>query len=242
MMLEWLISPMDPDRVHDVGLALSWHARTMVLGWGILAPLAILTARYLKVLPSQNWPRELDNKTWWRCHWMGQSVVLVLSAVGLCLVLLSSQNTGHEQMHRSFGYCVLALGCFQGLSGLLRGTKGGPTSPVPDGSLRGDHYDMTLRRQLFESFHKIFGYLALVMMMGAVGSGLWATNAPRWMWFVLSLWWTGLTAAALVLQRNGWAVDTYQAIWGPDPVHPGNRTGKSAQAATTAICSKKRDM
>jgi hypothetical protein len=242
MILEWLLSPVDPARAHDVGLALSWHARIMVLGWGILAPLAILTARYLKVLPGQNWPGELDNKMWWRCHWMGQSTVLVLSAAGVVMILLSDQNTGHEQVHRLFGYCLLALGGFQALSGLLRGTKGGPTSPAPDGSFRGDHYDMTPRRHFFESFHKLFGYLALVMMTGAIGTGLWATNAPRWMWLVLLVWWIGLTAAAVVLQRKGWAVDTYQAIWGPDPVHPGNRAEKPAHAARAAIYSKKRDM
>jgi hypothetical protein len=28
----------------------------------------------------------------------------------------------------------------------------------------------------------------------------------------------------VTLQRRGLAVDTYQAIWGPDPQHPGNAT------------------
>jgi hypothetical protein len=241
-MLEWLLSPADPARAHDVGIALSWHARTMVLGWGILAPLAVLAARYLKVMPGQKWPDELDNKTWWRWHWMSQSLVLVLSAVGLVLILMADQNTGTAIWHRAFGYTVLVLGAFQGLSGLLRGSKGGPTSRAADGSLRGDHYDMTLRRQLFETVHKIFGYLALAMMTVTVGSGLWMANAPRWMGLVIVVWWTGLTVCAIVLQRKGWAVDTYQAIWGPDPVHPGNRRDTAAEKNRVEIYSKKRDM
>ncbi len=242
MILEWLLSPADPARAHDVGVALSWHARTMVLGWGILAPLAVLAARYLKVMPGQNWPEDLDNKTWWRWHWMSQSLVLALSAVGLLLILMADQNTGAAVMHCAFGYTVLVLGVVQGLSGLLRGSKGGPTSLAADGSLRGDHYDMTLRRQLFEACHKLFGYVALILMIGAVVSGLWQANAPNWMWCFLGIFWTSLLALAFLLEKRGWAFDTYQAIWGPDPVHPGNRLDAQARGSHTRMYSKNRDM
>ena len=60
-MWDWLLGPIDPSRAHEVGTLISWHARTMVLAWGILAPLAVMIARFFKVLPSQNWPGELDN-------------------------------------------------------------------------------------------------------------------------------------------------------------------------------------
>lgn len=247
MIWDWLLSPADPARAHDVGVALSWHARTMVLGWGVLAPSAVIAARYFKVLPGQKWPKELDNKTWWRWHWISQSLVLVLSAIGLGLILVSEQNTGTAILHRTFGYSVLVLGLFQALSGLLRGSKGGPTSRAADGSLRGDHYDMTLRRQLFETYHKLLGYIALILMIGAFVSGLWQANAPKWMWIFLSSWWLGLLFVAFVLEKRGWAFDTYQAIWGPDPSHPGNRMTRlkdKVQAPHSSIgpYSKKRDM
>ncbi|MCV0426571.1 MAG: cytochrome B, partial [Roseibium sp.] len=83
MIWEWLISPVDPLRGHDVGAALSWHARIMVLAWGVVAPLSVILARFFKVLPWQNWPEQLDSKIWWRGHWMSQSLVLFLSVVGL---------------------------------------------------------------------------------------------------------------------------------------------------------------
>ena len=247
MILEWLLSPADPTRAHDVGVALSWHARTMVLGWGVLAPSAVLAARYLKVLPWQNWPDELDNKIWWRLHWGTQCLVLVLSVIGLLLVLISEQNTGTAVLHRAFGYTVLALAGLQGLSGVLRGSKGGPTSRAPDGSLHGDHYDMTLHRQLFEACHKLLGYVALILMIGAIVSGLWQANAPKWMWLFLGLFWCGLLGLALFLERRGWAFDTYQAIWGPDPAHPGNRLKKRNEnlhrrQGRFETFSKKRDM
>ena len=34
-----------------------------------------------------------------------------------------------------------------------------------------------------------------------------------------------LLMVAVRLQRAGRCIDTYQAIWGPDPCHPGNSRG-----------------
>jgi hypothetical protein len=114
---------------------------------------------------------------------------------------------------------VLAFGFVQFLAGWLRGTKGGPSEP----QMRGDHYDMTTHRLIFEYVHKSVGYLALGLAAGTILTGLWTANAPYWMWLMLGLWWLVLLAAALVLQARGRYVGSYQAIWGPDPVHPGNR-------------------
>ena len=122
--------------------------------------------------------------------------------------------------HGVLGYAVLGLGFIQFLAGWLRGSKGGPTEP----QLRGDHYDMTWRRRLFEHLHKSLGYLALLTGCGAILSGLWQANAPRWMASALLLWWGALAAAFIVLQIRGRTIDTYQAIWGPEEHHPGNRT------------------
>ena len=62
-----------------------------------------------------------------------------------------------------------------------------------------------------------------VDMAAAILTGLWLANGPVWMWLCLGLWWLVLAMVATVLQRRGWAIDTYQAIWGPDPLLPGNR-------------------
>jgi hypothetical protein len=37
------------------------------------------------------------------------------------------------------------------------------------------------------------------------------------------MWWLVLIAGFVWLQRQGRCIDTYQAIWGPDTAHPGNR-------------------
>lgn len=220
-MLEWLLSPIDPSRGHDLSFAVSWHARAMVLGWGFLAPLAVLMARFFKIMPHQKWPQESDNYLWWRSHWMGQTVVLGLSILGLVLVLPARWE--EMNLHRWMGYSVLVLLVFQVALGLLRGSKGGPTAPASDGSLRGDHYDMTPRRYLFENLHKTFGYAVLLLSAVTIMLGLWDANGPRWMWLIISGWWLTFVCLFVILQRRGLAVDTYQAIWGTDPIHPGNR-------------------
>lgn len=220
-MFEWLASPIEPDRLHEVGLALSWHGRTMVLAWGILAPLAVLIARFFKILPGQNWPSQRDSKFWWRSHWIGQVVVFFLSLIGLFLVLPSDFSA--LSIHGWLGYGVITGLFVQVALGVFRGSKGGPTCPAPDGSTRGHHYDMTPWRRKFEALHKAIGYALLALAGVTILFGLWKANAPVWMWIMLLIWWTGLILAFLKMQRRGMAVDTYQAIWGDDPNHPGNK-------------------
>jgi len=219
-MWDWLSAPIDPSRAHEVRLAVAWHGRSMVLAWGFLAPLAILGARFFKIMPGQNWPQELDNPVWWRGHWMGQTGVLALSMIGVWLVLPPA--FGRAGWHAVFGY-VLLLGLgVQVLLGIFRGSKGGPTAPGKDGSPRGHHYDMTPWRRFFEGAHKSLGYGLLAVAIATILLGLWKANAPVWMWLLLALWWLFLGVVFAVLQQQGRAVDTYQAIWGDDPVHPGN--------------------
>ncbi|MBU2937563.1 MULTISPECIES: cytochrome b561 domain-containing protein [Pacificibacter] len=231
-MLDWFLSPIDAARAHDIGFALSWHARLMVLSWGVITPLAILIARFYKITPKQDWPRELDNRIWWDVHFWGQISSFGIACIALVLILISAQNTGAAMRHHVLGYTVMGLGAMQLLSGALRGTKGGPTAPHADGSLRGDHFDMTPRRLAFEFIHKLVGYTALGLIMIAITTGLWAANAPIWMWVVIGGWWALLALVAVVLQWRGRAFDTYQAIWGPDASLPGNQRPKQGVCIT----------
>lgn len=221
--MEWLLASVDPSRDHEVDLAVAWHARTMVLAWAVLFPVGILVARFMKIWPGQKWPDELDNKRWWRIHLVTQGGGGVLVLIGLALVWFAPQGTAAGTWHQVFGWTTVAVCGLQILSGLLRGTKGGPTAPAADGSLRGDHFDMTLRRRLFEYWHKAAGYGALALAALAILTGLWIANAPNWMWLSIIGWWLLLSLAAYRLQRAGRCVDTYQAIWGNAPNLPGNR-------------------
>jgi hypothetical protein len=129
---------------------------------------------------------------------------------------LAGQACGRHACRPSHRLTIAAIGWLQVIGGWLRGTKGSPTTP-------GDHYDMTRRRLLFEATHKHLGWLALPLVILATSIGLFLADAPRWMALILGFWWLLLIAAFAMLQRSGLCIDTYQAIWGPDPVHPGNQ-------------------
>lgn len=225
---EWLLLPASGAGGHALATAVAWHGRLMVVAWSVAVPLAIIAARFFKVTPAQRWPDELDNKAWWHGHRALNYLAVAALLVSVVLVWGRNGYSGSlRDLHGWLGWTIVVTALLQVTGGLLRGSKGGPTAPRydPDGrvlDLRGDHYDMTPRRILFERIHKSLGYLALLLGFMATLTGLRVADAPRWMWLALCLWWLALLAGAAWLQRSGRCLDTYQAIWGPDPVHPGN--------------------
>lgn len=222
-MVDWLLASIDASRAHEVGFEAAWHARLMVLAWSFLIPIGIISARFHKIGRSQNWPEELDNRGWWITHQICQYSAGVLILMALYLIWPVSGSYAGSFWHHWFGWITVTLCGFQFLAGWLRGTKGGPTEVEATGTIRGDHFDMTPRRKFFEYFHKSVGYVCLVMSLTAVFSGLWMTNAPRWMWILLLIWWPLIIGYFIIMQKKGKVVDTYQAIWGPDPELPGNK-------------------
>ena len=186
-MWEWLAAPWVIDRPHELTDAQQWHARLMFLAWGILAPLAVIIARFFKVLPQQDWPTQLDSQFWWRTHWIGQSLVVLFTLIAISFVY--RMDFSAMSLHSQFGYVVLVLGVLQIALGYFRGSKGGPTAPHITGSLSGDHYDMNLRRRVFEMLHKSLGYCLLLLSVITITIGLWHVNSPRWMWICIACWW-----------------------------------------------------
>jgi hypothetical protein len=224
----WLLSPLSGSTHHELPMWIAWHGRAMVAAWAILLPLGVLVARYFKVMPGQAWPDELDNKAWWHWHRILQTGGVVSMTVACWIAMGHVHGTSAlAQYHRGFGWTLVASGWLQTFSGIWRGSKGGPTArghrTAGADSMRGDHYDMTARRHVFEYVHKLVGTAAIVLAVVVIGMGLKLSDAPRWMVAVLALWWLALAAVALRWQCRGRCIDTYQAIWGPDPIHPGNR-------------------
>ncbi|QUD90233.1 cytochrome b561 domain-containing protein [Phenylobacterium montanum] len=223
-VVHWLMRPWSGDLHHHLAMPIAWHARLMVAGWVVAMPIGILVARFFKVLPSQNWPKELDNKTWWNWHRLLQALGYVLALGAIWLVWDLPRPTGLLMLlHVAAGWTVVTLGGLQILSGLLRGSKGAPADVATGRAAeRGDHYDMTRRRIVFEHVHKAGGYVAVLLSWATAVMGLILVDAPRWMWLVIGLWWIVAALCFAIWQRLGLCIDTYQAIWGADPVHPGN--------------------
>jgi hypothetical protein len=225
---DWLWTPVSGAAGHYLAGWAAWHGRLMVLAWGILIPLGGLIARYLKVLPGQDWPAELDNKWWWRAHLALQTAGLAAATLALLLAWdhADARGTALAGVHAWAGWLLLGLGAAQGLSGLLRGSKGGPTDMSPGVRRQagaGDHYIMTRRRRVFERLHKLLGWLLIACAVPIIVLGLVVADAPRWMFVVLAGWWAAYALVLAYWQRQGRCIDTYQAIWGPEPGLPGNR-------------------
>jgi len=219
-MLNWLWAPLSGLPQHHIESWAYWHARCMVLAWGVLLPTGALVARYFKVMPHQRWPEELDNRAWWYAHLGLQWSGVLAMTVGLLFAWGQGGRASSAALwHAATGWMVLALGWLQPMAGLVRGSKGGP----PGTDRRGDHYDMTVYRRWFERLHKCMGWAAVLAAVGVIALGLWMADAPRWMPLALAAWWLMLAFMAARWQMQGRCIDTYQAIWGPDPVHPGNR-------------------
>ena len=219
-MVDWLVEPLSGATNHHIEPWAYWHARCMVMGWAVLLPLGALAARYFKIVRGQRWPLELDNKAWWYVHCTLQWSGIALVTMGAVLAFGNgSGGSAAARLHAWAGWALVALGWLQIAAGLGRGSKGGPTGK----QLRGDHYDMTPRRVWFERIHKGLGWLALLSAVAVTMLGLQVADAPRWMALALAVWWLLLAFAGWLWQRQGRCIDTYQAIWGPDTAHPGNR-------------------
>lgn len=205
--------------------AVMWHAGLMLAAWLLMMPLGVILARYYKVTARQNFPEELDNQFWWHWHLALQYGGALLAAAALFIVWNAEKAMGG--LHATAGIAAMWLAGIQIAGGLLRGSKGGPMAddgrPNPPEKIRGDHYDMTRRRLVFEFLHKKIGYVTLAVGGAAAVLGLRQTDA-HWAAYAALIVWVGILAAWFFrLQKSGKWVGTYQAIWGADERHPGNR-------------------
>ena len=206
--------------------AMAAHGALMLTAWGVLMPAGGAAARYFKVMPGQDFPRVVENLTWWRWHRGLQYGGMALATAALGIILWETGGR-FDTLHGRCGLAVMTLGWLQVVSGLLRGTKGGSTDhsadPHDPATWRGDHYDMTRRRHVFEAWHKPAGWITMVLAGATIVLGLQLVGSPAWLLFVVGVLQAGAGLSILDgAARHRW-VDTYASLWGPDPRHPGNR-------------------
>ncbi|CAM3633809.1 cytochrome b561 domain-containing protein [Deinococcus frigens] len=197
------------------------HAGLMLIAWVLVLPAGIVIARFFKVTARQDYPRVVDNRIWFKTHVVMQYAGVICTTLGLGLAWFHTGRLNLGTAHTLFGLGAVALGWLQIVWGVRRGSKGGPTDPA---GMRGDHYDMTPHRWVFEWGHRGGGYLALLLALGAAWSGLHLVNAPGWMLAALLVFPLLFAALFWCFSRQRWRVpNSYQAIWGPAHPQPGVR-------------------
>jgi hypothetical protein len=227
--VHWLLTPISGSNEHFISTSLAWHGRLMVLSMGLLMPPLVIVARYFKVTRNQDWPRQLDNPFWFVTHRRWGYATSAILLLGLIFGLIAGGWVAPwHSFHAALGWAVVVLVLVQMVNAWLRGTHGGPVDPFtrkrrPPEQWTGDHFSMTRRRIIFEYVHKYAGYALLLLVVGAIPTGLIAADAPRWMPILMGIWWVAMLGLFARLQTAGKCIDTYQAIWGLDPSLPGNR-------------------
>jgi hypothetical protein len=186
-----------------------FHAGAMLVAWAVLVPSGVLLARYFKITRQQDFPRQLDNRFWWNWHRALQYAGVTLSTAGF-FAMVNLASLSLETTHARFGLAVVMIGWIQVLSGLLRGSKGGPTEP----ELRGDHYDMTPRRRAFEYLHKYLGWIMLPLALIAALTGMTLVAMSLVAQMAVAALFLLFAGLAVHFQRQRRHVSTYVAIWG----------------------------
>lgn len=190
------------------------HAGLMLCAWSVCFPIGVLIARFFKVTHAQKFPEQLDNQYWWIWHQILQYLGILLATVA---TLINWQHGGFgSTLHAKLGLLLVVLAWAQAVSSWLRGTKGGPS----DVNLKGDHFDMTLRRKVFEHWHKSLGWLCLLTSQWVLGLGLQLVGVAFWVcitvptlnvaFFCLVFW--------RLSKQKRW-ITTYEAIWGVPAPH-----------------------
>jgi hypothetical protein len=226
--MSWLTDPLASAVRRQEPFLFTMHGWINIFAIGFAMPVGVVVARYFKVTRKQDWPRQVDSKFWWHSH-------LLLSYLGVAMMIGAlvpivkfshlldlreiSQLKVHQLAHFASGWLFFVMGIFIVFTGWLRGSKGGPT----DKQLRGDHYDLTDRRLLFEAIHKKVGYALLALSCLVTLSGFYTAAVPRWSLGLLIVWWVFLLLLCFRYELGGRQIPTYQATWGLKPEHPGNR-------------------
>ena len=208
----------------------NYHAILMFTVWLVLVPICITIMRFHKPPPSEKGiirDVHLLHREWWFFSVHRLDLILaVVMAVGGAAVAMFVSGGFRGSVHAWFGILTIVMGVGQIISSQLRGTRGGKyrvgADPNNPDTWRGDQYDHTPKRRLFEAYHKTAGYFTVVVAVGAVGSGLMRYHMP-WLTVAFGLVFLIGLVAWIVYDYKGKAYDGYRVAHGYGLEHPYNK-------------------
>lgn len=128
------------------------HGILNILGWGILLPVGVMIARYLR-----QW-----DPTWFYLHIFTQISGFILGVVGVAFgIVLYKKLNANVKVHRALGLLILSLGSFQVLATMLRPHKEAKT------------------RKYWNWCHQWFGRILLVFVVVNIFYGIHLSNAKK---------------------------------------------------------------
>jgi hypothetical protein len=208
----------------------NYHALLMVGIWFILVPIAVIAIRFFKPKPTtygieRGTGRMDPGLIWWTIHYGLLYMAIGLAIAGTTWAVFISEGFSGT-VHSVFGLSTVFFGALQIVSAWFRGSHGGIRSEKSDpddpSTWHGDHFDMTRQRRWFEAYHKSFGYLVMVLALGAVASGLqqyWLPTVAITLGVILFV----LFALSAYLEGKGYRQDTYRSVYGNHPDNPFNK-------------------
>ncbi|KDP29888.1 hypothetical protein JCGZ_18457 [Jatropha curcas] len=160
------------------------HGVLNAVSWGILMPMGVMIARYVKVF-------KIANPAWFYLHVVCQSSAYIIGVAGWGTGLkLGSDSPGVKyNKHRNIGITLFCLGTLQLFALLLR--------PKPDHKYR----------LYWNVYHHAIGYCTIALSIVNIYEGLDILNHPedKWKWI-----YTGiiifLGAVAVVLEVVTWII------------------------------------
>lgn len=207
-----------------------YHALLMFFVWMVLVPACITVMRFHKPPPSEKGIRRdvsLWHAEWWffSVHKYGLFLAMFLAVGGTCAALVVSGGFS-QSLHAYLGMATVVMGVGQVISSQMRGTRGGKYRDGADiddpATWQGDQYNRTVKRRMFEAYHKTSGYFTVFCAFGAIGSGLMQYYMPVLTGAFFLLFFAGL-AAWILYEFKGRAYDGYRVAHGYGLEHPYNK-------------------
>jgi type IV secretory pathway VirB2 component (pilin) len=136
------------------------HGFLMTIAWGILVPVSLATALFLK-----HWAPKEEGAVapWFKVHVILQVTAVLLTFAGIVVKLVELDEWLFNSFHTKLGTVIFALAVFQIVNGMLRAGK-----------------DRGTARTAWQVLHILTGAGTATLSIVAIISGLFIANATDW--------------------------------------------------------------